>query len=204
MNKILICLLAVSSTFLITKFSYAYEAWYRGEPFSAIKTTIDQGETVQSMLMLSPEGYREEVSPNGLDKIVYVTNFKQEKTWMLVPRRNIYIEVESMMGGPESGFNKSTLFNSKPCVGFDRSRKVNDHQGRYRRYEEWHCTSLRLNSSLSQWFDPETNMVVRERRPTGSDITIDDIKFERLSKTLFQIPEGYRKGDTADVLKALR
>lgn len=204
MKNYLKYLLTIGSVIMMTNTVIAYEAWFRGEAFSAVKTTIDQGETVQSMVLLSHDGYREEVKPNGVEKVVYLTNFKQGKTWMLVPGRKIYIEVESMMGGPETGFNKSTIFNNRPCSGFDRSRKVNEHQGRNRRYEEWQCVSLRSNNRLNQWFDPATNMVVRERRENGSDITIEAIKFEKLSTTLFQIPKGYRKGDTDDVLKALR
>ena len=200
----LVYFLIISAPFVVTLTSYATDIQYRGEDFSAIKTTIDQGEKLLSTVFLSRYGYREEVSPNGLDKIIYLTNYKNKKTWMLVPGRKMYIEVESMMGGPDSGFNESTIFNQKPCQGFDRSLKVNQKQGKFKRYEEWQCLSFGTNSSLFQWFDPQTNLVVRERTQDGSDISIEDIKFEVLPVTLFQLPEGYRKGDTRDILNAMQ
>ena len=168
---------------------------YNGPDFSATKVNIDGTDKQVSQIYMNKKGFREELLTNTPVKSIYISNYRLEKTWMVVPSKKIYSDMATMPGHQQSTFTRSTMFDTAPCKGFDKTKKLAIKNIQNQQIEEWGCINTTSQDAILQWFNPKTKMVIREQDKSGGlgDITVSNIKFKQQPNTLFELPKGYKE-----------
>ena len=186
--------------------SFAKEQHYSGPDFTANKVTMDEGEKTVSQIHMSKTGFREILLTNVPFKIIYISNFKDKKTWMVVPSKKLYSDMSSMQDSKKSVFTAGTIFDDQPCKGFDKTKKLSTKTINKKKVEEWGCISQKTKKTIIQWYEPKAKMVIREKdKGTGtSEILVNNIQFIEQSKSLFSLPSGYKKVSMDKMIKLMQ
>ena len=87
---------------------------YRGADFSATKVLVDESGRQASQIYMSQVGFREELLTNIPVKMVYISNYTQKKTWMIIPSKKLIADMSTMPGHDQSSWTRSTIFDDKP------------------------------------------------------------------------------------------
>jgi len=195
MKQITLIFSLVSIAFFYVEASFASDEHYSGPDFTAIKVTVDEGEKMVSQIHMSKTGFREVLMTSTPFNIIYISNFKDKKIWMVVPSKKVYADMAVMEGDDESDFTRSTMFDDAPCRGFDKTKKLSTKTIANKKIEEWGCINNQSKKAILQWFEPQTKMVIREQdKGTGlSEIMVNNVEFKNQPKTLFSLPAGYKK-----------
>jgi hypothetical protein len=191
---------------LFVETSFAKDEQYSGPDFTAKKVTMDDGDKTVSQIHMSKTGFREILMTNVPFEIMYISNYKDKKMWMVVPSKKLYSDMASMQGDENSEFTRSTVFDNKPCKGFDKTKKLSTKTINNKKVEEWGCVNKKTKKAILQWFEPKSKMVIREKdKGMGtSDILVSNIKFQSQSKSLFTLPAGYKKVSLNEMLKIMQ
>jgi hypothetical protein len=73
---------------------------------------------------------------------------------------------------------------------------LNDETVNQRKAEKWRMQIMRADGQRSQflqWYDRELNLVIREEHPDGYVRELRDIKTGKQDKSLFSIPDGFKR-----------
>jgi len=175
--------------------AFAEDNRYNGPGFSATKVSVDGSDKQISQIYMNKKGFREELLTNTPVKSIYISNYRLKKTWMVIPFKKIYSDMATMPGHQQSTFTRSTMFDTTPCKGFNKTKKLAIKNIQNQQIEEWGCINTQSQDAILQWFNPKTKMVIREQDKSGDlgDITISNIKFKQQPNALFELPGGYKE-----------
>lgn len=189
-----------------------------GPPLSAEvvrKDTFDGGSETRDTQYLSRAGARQETDMPGMGKLISIVNSKFGKVWMLDPQRRVYLEDELDAAGklkkyehifgedtgnrPADGVTSDTVLDDVPCHGYDQKAPRGEETVSGRKTLVWHCRHSTALVSLTQWYDPEWKIVLRDR--SGSHTSeLRNLKLGEQPPSLFELPAGYRKVEPSQFL----
>lgn len=206
MKKLFHTFLYTFISLFLVETGFAKEEHYSGPDFTASKVTVDDGDKTVSQIHMSKIGFREVLLTNVPFEIMYISNFKDKKMWMVIPSKKMYSDMTSMKGDADSDFTRTTVFDDKPCKGFDKTKKLSTKNIKNKKVEEWGCINKKTQKAILQWYEPKSKMVIREQdKGTGkSDILVSNVKFQSQSKSLFALPSGYKKVSMNEMLKIMQ
>lgn len=185
---------------------------WTGPSFSAVKVESsfsEPGEVIESTVYLSKHGMREE-TPVERGTLITIVNYDRKKAWYIRPDKKLYAEASQDPGTehPEPpAFVKqlpehlqammmmevSTLLDDAPCRGYDRSQRLGNATVDGRSTVKWGCGKTSTQRSILQWYDPKLKIVIREETDAGDRAELQKITVRPISKSLFALPQGYRK-----------
>lgn len=180
--------------------------FYSGPDFTATKVSVDGRDKQVSQIFMSKKGFREELLSNVPVKLIYISNYRQKKTWMVVPSKKLVSDMATLPGHDQGTFDQSTLFDNQSCKGFDRTKKMAVKNIKNESIEEWGCINTQSRKAILQWFNPKTKMVIREKdKTTGQeDITVSNVKFSKQPGSLFELPTGYKNISMTEMMKIMQ
>jgi len=179
---------------------------YSGPDFSAMKVMVDEDGKTLSKIHMSHAGYREVLMSNAPFEIMFISNYSKKKTWMVIPSKKIYTDMDAFSQDGDDDFIESTMFDDKPCKGFDKTKMLSTKNLHTQKIEEWGCIDKKSKKSILQWFDPKIKMVIREidKVTLQSDILVSDLKFQKQSDSLFTLPGDYKKVSMDAMMKMMQ
>lgn len=174
--------------------------------FSATRVEFDKvsrKKEQRSKVYVSKLGIREE----GLDdknhthmQQTVVVSFEKSQTWILVPRRKIYMQLPTEgEEGVKVEDEPGTVLVLSPCDGysFSEKRRATTHENR--KVEEWHCHD-KATGDVTQLYDATLRMVVRSEDKNGRVEELRNISEGEQPDSLFKVPEGYRKASLREIM----
>lgn len=196
---LMLCLAMAAAT------AMARGAWFQGPALSAKHVEQDGDSTIVSKVYISEAGMRRVAASAPDGEMIYVSNFNQRKTWLLLPGKRVYVDMGSMedSGQPMAEVDVSTLFHSEPCKGFDLTKQLGPASVGGRQTQQWMCGNSKTRHQVKQWFDPELKLVIKEQNPQHGSVELHDIKVASQPDTLFDLPKGYKKGSMKDLMPAM-
>ena len=168
---------------------------YQGPAFVAKRVVTTPHETETSTVWLSRHGMREESGAPG-NRLIFIVDFRAAKAWVIDERRNTY-QTMAQATAPVRHLAQAradTVFDDRPCKGFDLTRRLGPTRVAGRRSVRWVCGNSKTRREVMQWYDPALKLVIRERTPDGEQVTLRDFRFQTFSPSLFRLPPGVKPG----------
>lgn len=197
---------------IFSSLAMAENGVYNGPAFSAQElnySKFDRNEVDKSKVYYSKDGNRSETEgPFGSE--ILIVNYQQKKAWRVIPSKKWIMEMPLDAAGnstapalppgmnipipmDEEDVDVSTLYDEKPCLDFDLTKKLGTESINGRQTEKWACGKSRTRRESMQWFDPKLKMVIKEEMDSGDINELKNIKLGAQPASLFQPPKGYRK-----------
>lgn len=168
---------------------------------------------VTSRVYVSTSGVRVENNPGQAEEVVWITNNRAQKVWVMRPTKRIYTETAFKEGGRKAQpgvdgkdheVEVSTLMDATACDGFDKSRQFGMETVMDRKTVKWACGDSQTQTTIMQWYDADLKMVIREQDESGQISELRNIKLAAQPATLFQVTPGYRKASMQELFPAAR
>ena len=158
--------------------------------FSADMVVSDEEQSITTKIYVVDSLYRMEQEQAG-ETIIIIVNERTGFTHALVPSRKEFLEISttdpvSLMNDPFQGLKYTISIAESDSLGQDL-------------ISGYRCDGYLLKKDddelMTYWMSPELNFPVKIINHTSNRLTLElkNIKKEKIDRTLFQIPEGYRK-----------
>ncbi len=169
---------------------------YQGPGFTATRVETVGRDRETSTIYMSRHGMREEAGVPGR-RLIYVTDLRSGKAWVLDERRRTYQELGRAAAAAERDSAQAeagTLLDTRPCRGFDLTKRLGRDRVAGRDAEVWVCGDSRTRRQVKQWFDRKLGLVIKEMTPDRWSAELRDIRMVKQAPDRFRIPDGFKPG----------
>ena len=158
--------------------------------FSADMVVSDEDQSVTTKIYVIDSLYRMEQEQAG-ETIIILVNERTGFTHALVPSRNEFLEIPtddpvSLMNDPFQGLKYTISITESENLGEDL-------------ISGYRCDGYLLKKDdkelMTYWMSQKLNFPIKIINHTDNSLTLElkNIKNEKIDRSLFEIPEGYRK-----------